>query len=531
MMQQLTAMYRQKPSDSNIIIGQKRQKLYSSTAGAKAFALISERLYERLQMIRIRKLITGYGAACMLAVWTAGWTAAAFPVYADSIEADEYGVAYVLKDDGSRDYSNVPALPTTDENAVSEQTIIDGSSYDLGLNGPTRDQSTVEIPDGMSRETYEALYDDVISWNELPDLIEYRNPTYVKYFKQADSSLNTMNTAYEEFRSQMREQMDELDSTIDALEDNQKLISSVPGNTVSLYGQSVSKDAALTQLETGLAAAKKGKRSIGSAVSSTRMSLYNAGKSVDTALKPVKNQLTATVETLVIQYKILETNRSLAEEQVKLYESLYESYRAMEAESISTDIQTKTYLNQLNTAKKTLAELDAGIAMLRKNILVQCGYDADAAVSIGDIPDPDRSFMEGRDTAADRKTAVDGNSSVISAGSLSSYQKSSDGMKSRELGENEARAKAGSAFDALKTEVERQLILADSADASLRKAELAEQTVKLKNDMGMISSAEYAGLNMQLVSFRAGAELTRLNLIQAITNYKWAVQGVMSIEG
>lgn len=448
---------------------------------------------------------------------------------AESIEKDEFGAAYVLKDDGSRDYNNVPALPTDDGNSISQNTIIDSDRHEIGVNGPTRDQSTVGIPDGMSKETYAALSDNVINWSEIPDLVEYRNPTYVKYYRQADQSIETMRTAYDEFSSQMHEQLTSLDETIDGLKASEQLIAKVPGNTVNMNGTEVSKDTALEGLKSGLASAKTGKNSIISAITSTRSSIYYAGNTVNNALSPVRNQLISTVETLVISYKTLEVNRSLVSEQTELYKSLYNMNQGLEQQSLSTAAVTQSYYNQLKTAEKTLSDIDAGMAKLKKNIAMQCGYDASADISIADIPDPDVHYLEGRNYEADKKLAVDGNSSVIAAGKLSNYTYSSDGMKNRALGENEARGKASAAMDALHNELKRQLMLADQSETALKKAELSEKSAKIKLDMGMVGNSEYAGLKMQALSYKATAKINRLNLMQAVNNYKWAMSGVMSI--
>ncbi len=456
----------------------------------------------------------------------------ALSAYADNvtIESDEFGVAYVLKEDGTRDYNNVPALPTTDENAVSERTIIDTNKHDLGLNGPTKDQSLAGIPEGMSKGTYEALSDNVINFDEIADIVTYKNPTYTKYYNQADASLATMRQGYEDFSLEMGEQIKTIDATIDNLKQSEELISKLPDSTVSLNGSTTSKDAALEALSKGLDTAKNGKHSITSALTGTKSTLYYAEQKVDTALKPVKNQLISVIESLIVSYKTLEANRALVAEQLALYEALYSTYKDMEAQSLSTSTVTASYLNQLNTARKTLSELDAGLSQLKKNILVQCGYDADADVTIADIPEADRSYLDGRDKTADKKLAVDGNPTVTSAGKLSNYTYSSDGMKNRELGENEARGKASAAFDTLYNEVQRQLILQDSAATSLKKAELTEQSGKLKYELGMLSRAEYAALQLQAASYRANAKTAGLNLTQALSNYRWAMDGIMNIE-
>ena len=482
-----------------------------------------------MMKIKIRhfKLAVRFLAALFLDMAAVGTLSS----YADTvnIETDEFGVAYVLKEDGSKDYENVPALPTTDDNAVSQQTIIDTNRHELGDNGPTKDQSLVGIPSDMTKEAYEALSDNIIYFDEIPNIVKYKNPTYTKYYDQADASLASLREGYGDFSLQMEEQLRAIDTTIDSLKQSETAISSIQGGTVSLNGISMTQSAALKSLTAGLDTARDGKKSITNGLSSTKSTLYYAEQKIDTALKPVKNQLTATIESLIVSYKTLEVNRRLVAEQVALYESLYNTYKDMEAQSLSTGTVTATYFNQLNAARKTLAEVDSGLNQLKKNILLQCGYSADAEVTIADIPETDRSFLNGRNLEADKKLAVDGNSSVTAAGKLGNYQYSSEGMRSRELGENEARGKAGAAFDALYNEVQRQLILADSADTSLRKAELTETSGKLKYELGLLSRAEYAALELQACSYRANAELARLNLTQAVNNYRWAMDGIMNI--
>ena len=101
-------------------------------------------------------------------------------------------------------------------------------------------------------------------------------------------------------------------------------------------------------------------------------------------------------------------------------------------------------------------------------------------------------------------------------------------MQLRDMGENEERGRATAAFDGLYNELKRQIILYDSAQTALRKAELTEESAELKYSMGMLGNAEYEALRMQSISYRASAKLAKLNLQQAIDNYRWAMSGIMS---
>ena len=454
---------------------------------------------------------TGAAAAAVLAALI-GLQGFAAPV----VETDEFGAAYVLNEDGTKNYNDVPPMDISSAETTQPGVIYDTNDYDLGLPGPTMDPATIGIPAGMSAERYAQLNDSVIEWDEVEDLVVNWNPTYTKYFNQANASLTEMRGAYEEFNSQMQEQIDIVDENIELIRAAQNM--------------SGASDAGTSALSSQLHSAQNGKRQILGQLSSTKRSLYYAGATVQNALRPVRHQMISVVESLIISYKTLETNRTMVAEQVKLYEELYNMQAAMQNQGLGTAAATQTYFNQLNTAVKTLADIDAGLSQLKKTIAVQCGYDPATEITIADLPAPDVHYLDGRDYEADKKQAVDGNQTVISAGSLGNYEYSSVGMELRNMGENEARGKAAAAFDAIRNELERQVILTDSSAASLKKADLTANSSRLKYEMGMVGRAEYEGLRMQQISYQAAARINDLNLHQAIRNYHWALLGVMSVE-
>lgn len=435
---------------------------------------------------------------------------------APAVEVDEFGAAYILNEDGSRNYNDVPPMDIRDAETTQPNVIYDTNNYDLGLDGPTKDPALIGVPAGLTAERYAQLNDSVIEWDEVEDLVVNWNPTYVKYFNQANSSLNEMRGAYEEFNSQMKEQINGIDENIARIR-----------NARNLSGDSSAGAAAL---DSQLNIAIDSRENILGQLSSTKRSLYYSGATVQNALRPVRNQMVSVVESLVISYKTLEANRSMVAEQVKLYEELYNMQAAMQNQGLGTSAATQGYFNQMNSAVKTLADIDTGLMQLKKNIAIQCGYDPAAEITIADLPAPDVQYLAGRDYAADKTQAVEGNQTVISAGKLSSYGYSSTGMELRQMGENEARGKAGAAFDTLHNELEKQLILTESSAASLKKAELTANSAKAKYDMGMVGRAEYEGLRMQQISYQAAARINDLNLHQAIRNYHWALLGVMSVE-
>ena len=110
----------------------------------------------------------------------------------------------------------------------------------------------------MDEEEYARLCDNVIEWNEIGNIVEYRNPVFSKYNKQAMSSTDEMKRAYEEFRSESRNTIEGINDTIAGLQETQKILNSADSDTVVINGITVSKDMALKQLNEGLKTAVSG---------------------------------------------------------------------------------------------------------------------------------------------------------------------------------------------------------------------------------------------------------------------------------
>lgn len=383
------------------------------------------------------------------------------------------------------------------------------------------------LPEGMTAERLTQLNDAVIEWDEISDLVIYWNPTYTRYLSSAQSSVSELRTGYSEFVDEVHDQLDDIDDAITQIETAQQTIASVPGSYVPYNGAVVSKDAALAALESTLAQTKEGRRQLKKALRSTKAGLDRSDRTIEIRLQPLRDQMISVVQGLVVSYKQLETNRSMVAKQTELYQALYETQQHMFAQNMATALDVKSYENRLNSARQSLAQIDAGLMQLKNTISLQCGYSS-GDVIIADIPAPDLHYLEGRDYAADKQKAVTGNSAVIDAGKVTNF--SSYGFELRDMSENEAMGKASAKMDSLYAELQKQTSLCEAAETSRRKAELAKNAAERQYQLGLLGRGEYEGLQMQYISYEASAKLAELNLTQAIDTYYWATRGVMDIE-
>lgn len=403
---------------------------------------------------------------------------------------------------------------------------LQGSGREAYAAAPSYDN----LPEGMTAERLTQLNDAVIEWDEIGDLVRYWNPTYVRIHDSAMQSVEEMQAGYRDFYDEMQDQLDEIDEGIDSIKEAQEQISAIPGTMVPMGGQMVPKSAAMAALEASLAEAKAGRKMIRAGIGTASRSVSKMDKSIEKnqQMRLLREQMTSVVQGLVISYHQLLLNRSMVQKQVELYSSLLGLQQNMQAQNLATAADVAAYQNRLLTAQQSLMQIDNGLSQLRKNIAIQCGYAQDADVIIAGLPAPDPHFLEGRDYAADRQTAINGNQQVIEADRLKNYLGYGTGL--REMSVNEMMGKAGAQMDMLRSEVEKQQMLYEAAGISLQKAALTRDSAQRQYQLGMLGRSEYEGKQMEYISYEAAAGLAALNLQQAICNYQWALRGLMTIE-
>ena len=387
-----------------------------------------------------------------------------------------------------------------------------------------------QIPEGMSAETYNKMVDNVLEWDEVDTLVRYYNPVYTKLYDSANSSISDINAAYGSFVMDTKDQLEQIDDTLEELKKTQSMIQSLPGNYVpdsSNPGGFITKDEALSRLEQGMQAAKQGRNQLNEAIATLGRTLSRSEKSLDIKLSPLRKQLDSVIEGLLISYEELRINHSMVSQQVKLYESLSQMNDNLSANDMAVARDAELAKNNLELAKNSLKQLEDGMNSLAASIGVQLGWSADNIPVIAEIPVSDIKIPTREEYDKEKEMAVKGNPDVIASGKASGG--SGYEYYLRDMTENEAIAKISSKLDAVYAELEKQKILYDSSIATLEKAEITRNSNKTKFELGMLGRAEYEAAQMTYISYEASARLAAVNLLSAVNTYNWAMQGILSL--
>ena len=174
------------------------------------------------------------------------------------------------------------------------------------------------IPEGLTEERYEQLCDDTVEWDEIEDLIRYFSPTYTSYQEQAMSAVDDLHSSLGEDMINFRDQLDQLDDTLEGLYESQTQIES------SMPEGSPMREEALKQLGDAIRQAEDGRTTLEDSIDSLYDldaqidgRLYVSGSqsvsrdSIEIQLYPVMEQLRSVIEGLVISYGQLSASRDI----------------------------------------------------------------------------------------------------------------------------------------------------------------------------------------------------------------------------
>lgn len=390
------------------------------------------------------------------------------------------------------------------------------------------------VPEGMDQGTYDRLYDDTVEWSELPDLIKYRNPTYTSYSAQIDSSMDDVESSLSSDMFSLKDQLGSVDDTLSDFYKRQTEIKS------SLPAGSPEMEQALKRLEEKINMAKAGREQLKAGMDELADigaqldgRLYVSGvktdvqskESMERQLYPILEQLQATLEGLMISYGQLQVSRETLAEQVALYQRLYELQASMLGTGLGTVAELDKAAADLESAKADLSQVDSSMEQLSRAMGLQLGY-SDSVPVIGEVPEPDLAYISSADPAADLERAAAENQTVKSAARSDG---STAGNESRDRNENAAKGQLASKLSELYSDMKSKELLYQSSLTTMEKAERTKASAERMYGLGMLSAAEYQAQILTYLGYKASAELAKLNLCQSINNYKWAVNGVVSL--
>lgn len=370
--------------------------------------------------------------------------------------------------------------------AAALLTLSGGTAAYAGPSGEVSEEQ-------MTEERKAQLADKVVEFDEIADRIELYNQTYRNTLLTINSSAINSAAAHS-----MAEEADSLMEDARDVKEADRL----------LYEEYKSAARELRRL-----AAETGNKDL-------------SGQ-YERKLRQVKNNLTKSVEDVLIQYQQTEANRQTAQIAQELaaqgYKSAQDSYGLGLAATSGVLSAAKGELSAENSVQK----LDAGLQTLRQTLQVLLGYGADEPVTFSPVPEPDPERIAHLDLNADTDTAIASNYTLMDTRSASAKGTRARGIKKRTV-EN-SKQEIRSAMENLYQEILSKKQAYEAAQTAFSAAQASRAAAERKWSLGMLNRAQYLQEQMSYAQAEGAKTSASLALVKALNDYEWGRAGLITI--
>ena len=352
--------------------------------------------------------------------------------------------------------------------------------------------------DTYDAETWAKLQDNVLEYDEIPDLVHVYNSSISEIWKNLRESKEKIDRNIQELDSQRGKMKNLKDEAKDQ------------GNWTG-YGNYTMQEIILGKVASGLRSTD----------------LYNRKTVV--GIQKGEKQITKAAQSLMITYDSLLKQRNTLEKLQELYAKQYEIAVNKHALGMATDQDVLTAQTNRLSAASSVASLDGGLLQLKPTLCTLTGWAADASPELAPIPETDLAQIDQMDLEEDTKKAIGNNSTLITQ-RTSAKGTSNASIESRLGVIEEGEQKLTIEMKRLYNDVYTQKEAFEGARAGYQAAQKTHDKYTRMYQMGLLGESDYIGTEISYYQAKSSYESADTALRLAMETYNWGVQGLASIE-
>lgn len=352
--------------------------------------------------------------------------------------------------------------------------------------------------DTYDAETWARLQDNVLEYDEIPDLVHVYNSSISEIWKNLRESKEKIDRNIQELDSQRGKMKNLKDEAKDQ------------GNWTG-YGNYTMQEIILGKVASGLRSTD----------------LYNRKTVV--GIQKGEKQITKAAQSLMITYDSLLKQRNTLEKLQELYAKQYEIAVNKHALGMATDQDVLTAQTNRLSAASSVASLDGGLLQLKPTLCTLTGWAADASPELAPIPETDLTQIDQMNLEEDTKKAIGNNSTLISQ-RTSAKGTSNASIESRLGVIEEGEQKLTIEMKRLFNDVYTQKEAFEGARAGYQAAQKTHDKYTRMYQMGLLGESDYIGTEISYYQAKSSYESADTALRLAMETYNWGVQGLASIE-
>jgi len=381
-------------------------------------------------------------------------------------------------------------------------TSFPSSAFVSAPRNPAERNMTQAMLNGYDETTWAKLMDNRLEYAEIDDLVHNFNPEISAAWKN-----------YQDRRLEIIQNIDNLSAVkrnMDNLLEEAKTNEDV--EEMAIYAaQSMGLKAVIDGM-------KKSKENLEKPISSSNASLRMA-----------QAQMSASVRTLMINYKNLLLQKELLRQTIELSQTQLtaEQVKVRYGTGILSDVQ-KLQVDILQTQSR-ISELTSNELQMKRSLIQMCGWNPSANPEIGDVPQVDEQALSSLHPEIDIKKAIGNNYTLIEE-RHGKHPLNQTGRTAWETREAQMEANLHINLQELYQKVRDAKNSLDQARQGLENINAQLATAQVSYRLGAISQSQYAEIQIQQKQKELEISATKMNLLLAVNAYYDAVNGNAKVE-
>lgn len=243
-----------------------------------------------------------------------------------------------------------------------------------------------------------------------------------------------------------------------------------------------------------------------------------------------EDNLAATAQSNMISYHKKQLELEQKQTDLELAREKYSLEQVKQAAGTVTAVDVLTAKESLQSSENNIKELESGIENLKEELYISLGWKHNDSPDIKELPQMDVSRIDGMDPDGDLETALENNYTLkINKRKLENARSKT----TRESLETKIRNNEKQIGASLSSAYKNVLSARLSYEQAVAEAQLEETNTNIaagKLQAGMMTSLEYKEQEYKMESSRLNAEMAAVSLFQAMETYDWSVKGLASAE-
>ena len=243
-----------------------------------------------------------------------------------------------------------------------------------------------------------------------------------------------------------------------------------------------------------------------------------------------EDNLAAMAQSNMISYHKKQLELEQKQTDLELAREKYSLEQVKQAAGTVTAVDVLTAKESLQSSENNIKELESGIENLKEELYISLGWKHNDSPDIKELPQMDVSRIDGMDPDRDLETALENNYTLkINKRKL----ENASSKTTRESLETKIRNNEKQIGASLSSAYKNVLSARLSYEQAVAEAQLEETNTNIaagKLQAGMMTSLEYKEQEYKMESSRLNAEMAAVSLFQAMETYDWSVKGLASAE-